>query len=290
MVADDVFQTSKTNLTQAELNFTTNAIIDACDTLDGVADRLLENPLHCNFDINSLACNQTTTASSASGNVTCLQSSKIAAIKNFYAGPKRSDNGNQLYPGFSFGSEIEWILQEGNLADAFSIPILQNLVFNNLSYDSDTFNWASDVALLNAKAGRFIDEISPNISAFRNSGGKFLTAQGWADPYNVALWPIEHLKQVEEVFGQNKTEDFYSLFMIPGGGHCGTATYYPGVPATYHVVQAMIKWVEKGRKPEEIQSSDPPDGSGRTRKLCLWPKNARYTAGDVDSWTSFVCE
>lgn len=261
-------------------------MLDACDEIDGVKDRLIEDPLRCPFDIDSLACNQSHVHSS--NRLTCLAPTKIAAAKAIYAGPKRSDNEIQLYPGFSFGSEIEWILQEGSLADAFSIPILQNLVFKDLRYDSDTFDWASDADAVDSQAGTLIDENSPNLSSFRRRGGKILVSQGWADPYNAATTPIEHLQQVEACLGEDVGE-FYRLFMVPGGGHCGAASYYPHVPAEYHILPKLVEWVERGEAPESVLTSDPPDGSQRTRKLCAWPKTARYVGGDVDDWESYDC-
>ena len=248
-------------------------------------DRLIENPLQCDFDISSLAC----TSTAASNNTTCLAPSQLTAAKAIYAGPVRSDNGSQLYPGFSLGSEIEWALQEGILAEAFSIPILQNLVYANLNYSSNTFDWAADVADLDAKAGTYIDEINPDLSPFRDCGGKLLVTQGWADPFNAATWPIEHLEQVQNALGGD-VSDFFQLFMVPGGGHCGAASFYPGVPATYHTVAKLVQWVERGEKPDAVLSTSPPDGSGRTRKLCSWPATARFVAGEVDDWNSYVCE
>jgi feruloyl esterase len=285
-------QTSATNLTQDILSFITNAVLDTCDALDGVQDRLTENPLRCSFDIDSLACNGSSSYGSSTSNdtgITCLTESQLVAVKEIYAGPVRSDNGSQLYPGFSFGSENEWLLQEGVLADAFSIPILQNLVYDNLSYDSNTFNWASDVQDVDARAGRLIDEISPDLSAFHKRGGRMLTTQGWADPFNAAIWPIQHLEQLQNFFGMD-VSDFYELFMVPGGGHCGAASYYTHVPATYHVVPALVEWVERGEKPQAILSTNPPDKSNTTRRLCAWPATARYVQGDEDNWNSYVCE
>ena len=203
----------------------------------------------------------------------------------------RSDNNSQLYPGFSLGSESGWALQQGALASAFSIPILQNVVYDNLSYNASTFNWASDVGDMDAKAGTYIDEISPDLSSFADREGKLLLTQGWADPLNAAIWPIEHLEQIQNAYnGTGCVNDFVSLFMVPGGGHCGAATSYPGVPATYHTVAKLVQWVERGETPEEVLSTDAPDGSARTRKLCVWPATARYISGDVDNWTSYVCE
>lgn len=52
----------------------------------------------------------------------------------------------------------------------------------------------------------------------------------------------------------------------------------------------LVDWVERGNKPEEILSTDPPDGSSASRKLCAWPKKAVYVSGDVDDWLSYTCE
>lgn len=281
-------QTTNSKLTQAELNFTTNAVLDACDEIDGVKDRLIENPHLCHFDIESLACKDSSQPTNSNDTPTCLGPSKIAAAKAIYAGPKRCDNNQELYAHFTFGSEIEWALQEGPLASAFSIPILQNLVFDDLDYDSNTFNWASDVDTLDARAGTFIDENSPDLSAYRKRGGKLLVSQGWADPYNAADLPINHLKEVQSFFHED-VNDFYRLFMVPGGGHCGAASYYPHVPATYHVLPKLVEWLEQGRAPESILSTGPPDGSNRTRKLCSWPETAKFVGGDVDHAASYEC-
>lgn len=173
----------------------------------------------------------------------CLTGAKTVAAKAIYAGPTRSDTGAEVYPGFTFGSEVEWALQQGNLSRDFSVPILKNLVFDDQLYDNSSFNWASDVDIVDAKAGRLIDSISPDLSAFRGRKGKLLVSQGWADPYNAATWPIEHLERVENAMG-GSVDDFYRLVMVPGGGHCGGAEYYPTVPATYFFSQPLVEWVE----------------------------------------------
>lgn len=178
--------------------------------MDGVEDGVIENPLVCDFDINSLACDASTTDPTS-----CLTKAQLAAAKDIYAGPVDSRTKASLYPGFSLGSETQWAMQEGGLANAFTVPILQNMVFDNLTYDSGNFNWGSDVDLLNKRVGAYIDEISPDLSAFQKAGGKMIVMQSWADPYNAALWPIQHLKQLEEASGGN-VGDWFRLFMVPG--------------------------------------------------------------------------
>ncbi|KAF2120050.1 Tannase/feruloyl esterase [Lophiotrema nucula] len=289
--------TNATFLSQPVLDFITAEALRECDLIDGVADNLIENPLACPFDVSSLACNGSILT--PNDNITCLISSHITAAKAINQGPVRSDDPTtSLYPGFSSGSETNWLLQEGTLASAFSIPILQNLVFNNLSYDAATFNWASDVDILDARAGTFIDETSNNLSSFWKRGSKMLVYQGWADPFNAAAWPIQHLEAVTRAtIGDNATvvnNDFMKLFMIPGGGHCGASisAQYSNIPAEYDMVPALVNWVEKGHVPlEGIKSEAPSDGSARTRRLCAWPAVAKLKdGGEVDDWESYVCE
>jgi len=286
--AQHAMENTSSYLSQAVLNFTGQAVLEACDAKDGVKDGVIENPLECDFDIDLLACNATA-ASHTNNSVSCLTPDQMKAAKAIYAGPENAKTEEQLYPGFAHGSEIQWILQEGDLSNAFSVPILQNLVYKNLYYNASTFDWASDVSTLDANAGAKIDAISTNLTTFRNRGGKLLVYQGWADPFNAQTWPIQHYEEVQSFFGHD-ISDFYNVFMIPGGGHCGAASFYPQVPAMYHTVPALIDWVERGKKPEEVLTTDPVDGEMRSWKLCAWPRTAVYVQGNVDDWTSYVCE
>ncbi|KAJ5408027.1 hypothetical protein N7509_001910 [Penicillium cosmopolitanum] len=276
-------------LDQATLNATTKKILDACDEIDGVKDGLIENPLLCHFDLDTLARSSATTV--ASHNQTCLSPKQIQSLKSIYAGPRNPRTGAIIYPGFEFGSERELMLQETSLYLAYAAPLLQNLVFHNLSYEVDTFDFDKDVAKVNSLASPLIDEISSDLDAFRLRGGKMIVTQGWTDPFNAPTWPIEHLKQLEKASQHGSVAEFFNLYMVPGGGHCGAAETYPSVPATYHVNEALLAWVEKDIFPSWIQSSNPPDGSSRTRKLCPWPKTAKLrdlTRPDISE--SYECD
>ncbi|KAF5528156.1 putative esterase [Colletotrichum aenigma] len=267
---------------QETLTFIRDSILDKCDTLDGVADRVIENPLACSFDLSTLACTSSSTNAS-----TCLTPAQITAAEQIYAGPRHSQANASLYPGFDLGSESEWINQEGRLSLSFSLPLLQNMVFDDLSYNGSTFDWATDVRALDEKVGSLIDSISTNLTAFKGHGGKSIVTQGWPDPYNAATWPIQHLEDVEKVTGDRK--DWASLFMVPGGGHCGGASSYPQVPSKQSSLEALVEWVEKGAAPTELLGSEPADGSSRTRKLCPWPQTAKLLGTNAYDSGSYVC-
>ncbi|KAK7565291.1 tannase and feruloyl esterase [Phyllosticta paracitricarpa] len=272
-------------LSQDLLNHITSKVIEACDLDDGAADQLVQNPLSCKFDIDTLACEP-----GAPNSTTCLSDVQLQAAKAIYAGPKDARDGAVVYPGFTLGSEAVWAEgQEGALADSYATALLQNLVFNNLNWSTDSFNWASDIDKVDEFAGLLIDSTSTDLVSFKERGGKMIVSQGWADPYNAPTLPIDYLNALGERFGGD-VSDFFTVFMVPGGGHCGSASYYDSVPANYHGVDALVEWVEYGVKPQSIVSDEPSDGSNRTSKLCPWPKIAKFVGNDTDSADSYDCQ
>jgi hypothetical protein len=159
-------------LDQAALNFTRDAVVKQCDKIDGVEDGVIDDPTQCDFDIESLLCGDG--QARVSKNVTvCLNATQIETVKAIYAGP-----GKDVYPGFAMGSESEWMVQEAELYEAYAVPILQNLVFKNLSYDYTTFDWERDVKVVDEVAGPLITAISPRLDEFKARGGKLIATQG----------------------------------------------------------------------------------------------------------------
>lgn len=160
----------------------------------------------------------------------------MEALKAIYAGPMDKRTNTTVYPGFSLGSERELLAQETSLYKAYAAPLLQNLIFHNLSYDIDTFSFERDVAQVDAIAGPLIDEIGVDLSAFQRRGGKMVVTQGkriftnrarfwanvanedpgWTDPLNAATWPIQHLEQLQQSSTESTVASFFSLYMIPG--------------------------------------------------------------------------
>ncbi|RDW87367.1 hypothetical protein BP5796_03061 [Coleophoma crateriformis] len=276
-------------LPQSSLDLITDTALDQCDELDGLKDGLIENPLACNFSVSSLQCIGNSTAM-ANNQTVCLTSEQVTTAKALYTGPydTRLWTGTVIYPGFSVGSEREWVTEETTLADSYGIPLLQNLVFNDLSWDPMTFDFGTDMDLVNRRAASFINHMSPDLRQFQSAGHKILVTQGWTDPLNPGILPINHLHNIETFFNGD-VSDWYRLFMVPGGGHCGAVSTTSNVPSTYATLEALAEWVENGKSPEYVISSGPPNGDKTTRKLCPWPQVARYSSGNLGNYTSFDC-
>jgi hypothetical protein len=73
-------------------------LLNQCDTLDGVKDRMIFNTKACHFDPKALVCKGTKTDG-------CLSAAQAAALEKGFAGPKDS-KGRQVYPGFFFDTGI----------------------------------------------------------------------------------------------------------------------------------------------------------------------------------------
>jgi Tannase and feruloyl esterase len=93
----------KSILTVSKLPVLHDAVMKACDSLDGVADGLLLNPRACTFDPGTLQC-----PSDVDG-ANCLTKAQIAVVKKIYSGPV-DDHGNYYYPGGqAYWSELGWL-------------------------------------------------------------------------------------------------------------------------------------------------------------------------------------
>lgn len=82
------------------------------------------------------------------------------------------------------------MLQETSLYVQYAAPLLQNLVFNNLSYDIESFDFDGDVAKVNKAASHLIDSVGYDLGAFRSHGGKMIVSQGKQQClYLMSSWP-----------------------------------------------------------------------------------------------------
>ena len=93
---------------------------------------------------------------------------------------------------------------------------------------------------------------NPNLSAFRDRGGKLILWHGWADPLIYAEGTIDYYTRVQqEMGGPQKTSSFARLFMAPGVGHCAGG---PG-PQPRQPFDSLISWVELGTCTRDAERS-----------------------------------
>jgi feruloyl esterase len=215
----------------------------------------------------------------------------VDAVKKVHAGLIHPRTGEVLFPGFSFGSEAFGANQGWNgFLVAPKRPMRSEVynyfLFNDPAWDFRTFDFDKDVAYADAKLAHMA-AIDPDLSAFRDRGGKIVMYTGWADPVAAPLDVIKYYDAVtKKMGGSGKTEAFFRFFMAPGMGHCGGG-YGPN---TFDMLTDLENWVEKGEAPRQIVASMQEGGKTvRTRPLCVYPQVARWSKGSTDDAANFTC-
>ncbi len=290
-----------------KLSVVTDAALQACHGENGVID----DQGQCRFDPSNLAC---TVAKSDQ----CLSPPQIDALKEIYAGMQDA-TGKLIFPGYSPGGESDpagwrmWITGaeptrvERTLMYGYVTGYFVNMVFETSDWNFRGQNLADALAKAEEKTGRAIDATDPDLSAFRDAGGRLIYYHGWNDAGIPARSSIDYYEEVAaKMGGIEKVQSFYRLFMAPGMQHCGLGlgpnsvgdVMGPPPPSrdpAHDVVAAVAHWVENDVAPDQIiatfyRRNDPTKGIAVQRPWCPYPAAARYSGqGDRADAASYVC-
>jgi feruloyl esterase len=258
------------------------AVVNACDALDGVKDGIITDPGKCTFDPAVLAC---TTANQEN----CLTAPQVETAKQLYSGPVNPRTGQSLYPGLPRGSEFVWdgIDPVPGGPPPFG-PIFQWVFGPTWTWPQFDFDH-QDTAFTQKLAG-IVNATNPDIDTFRKHGHKLIMYHGWSD------WlvpPGESINYYNAATARNPDSDqSLRLFMVPGMSHCSNG---PGA-THFDALGAMVDWVERGVAPDRMIASKLPPGetTGKPilqRPLCPYPRNAQYQgSGDPNDAANFICK
>ena len=282
-------------ITPSDVPLVKEAVYEACDSLDGLDDGLVSDPLACRFDPATLVCESDQTDD-------CLTEDQIEALRKIYGGPTDS-SGRHLYGGVPFGSEPYWGFwitgETANVNDDamryVSTQFMRYMAFPDdpgEAYVLADFDFDRDPQRMK-RMGKIYNVDDPDLDAFRESGGKVLMWHAWADAAPPPTETIAYYEAVEKRVGSREnTQDFFRLFMVPGMDHCGIGEG-PGIMLRgFDPLTALERWIERGETPESLLTTKT-DSNGTvlwTRPVCPYPKRAVYDGeGDPDDASSFKC-
>lgn len=260
-----------------------DAVLDACDGIDGLNDRLIQDPTRCQFHPKVLACR------SDDDTTSCLTPAQVEAVRTIMS-PVKTRSGIEVSPRREPGSELGWgFFFRGQdpaplVADSFKF-----IVFKDPNWDWRTFDLERDLAKAESAGDlKAADAVDPDLSAFAARGGKLLMYHGWSDALVAPRASINYYSRVLAAMGgTRKTSDWIRLFMAPGMGHCRGGDG----PDTFDAVGALEAWLEARRAPDRIIAAHLTAGiPDRTRPLCPYPQLAVYRgSGSIDEAASFTC-
>lgn len=261
------------------------AVLGACDRLDGVKDGVIEDPRNCHFDPKTLLCK--------SGNASdCLTATQVQTVERIYEPATNPRTKATIYPPFEPGSELGWTFFAGPNPPSVATDLFKYETFKDPNWDWHTFDFDKDVALADKVDNGILNTLDPNLEPFFTRGGKLIQYHGWADSLIAPGNSINYYESVvEKLGGVSKIDGSYRLFMVPGMGHCGG-----GEGATnFDMLTALEAWREHDEVPERVIATKyvgngPASGVAMTRPLCPYPQTAQYKgSGDTNDAANFVC-
>jgi hypothetical protein len=271
--------------TQAAVAMLHDSVIAACDRIDGIPDGQIDDPRKCSYDPAPLLCPEHARAAA------CLTRAQVEAARAYYSGPRDAD-GTSLFPGGApYGSELGWVgpsaaTQTGKFAaDAFiKLLLLPGELPESYSWRDWRFSKVSLHRLL--AAGAAYDATDPDLTAFRDHGGKLILWQGMADNAAGVHGVLDYYQAVRErMGGLEQVRRFARMFPVPGGYHCRGGY----VPYDQDFLGAMVNWVERGTAPDAVLAvATLSGGAVRRRPLYAYPTLTRYRGGDVNDPGSFA--
>jgi len=295
-----------------KLTRATAAAIEACDTIDGVEDGVIEDPARCEYDASALV-------GSSTAECPAFTAADASIVNRIWDGPTRVD-GSPLWVGAPRGSDLLALSNSTGdplrpQAMGITLDWFRYFLSENREFDWTTVTHSGYEQLFDQSVEQFgtvIGTDNADLSAFRDRGGKAIVWHGWSDQLISAFGTIDYYERVVAgMGGLGAAQEFIRLFMAPGVGHCAGGNG----PQPSGQVEALIDWVENGREPETLMATlragggragggpggraggGAPDGAPaaapaviRTRPLCPYPEVAVYRGrGSTDEAASFSC-
>jgi feruloyl esterase len=264
-----------------------NAVLAACDGLDGLNDGQIDNPRLCHYDPRKLVCKPGKAKATD-----CITAQQADVMRQLYRGAV-DDQGRQLFfGGEPYGSELIWtgpgsFLTMGHVLAANQIKFM--IYGGETHQDFDWRTWKpgkDDVADL-MKEGGYYNANNPDLSAFKAKGGKLIMWQGEADNAGGSYILPDYYQRVRDNMGGFAgTDPFLKVYLFPGMYHC-----FGGYVAYEHdLLGPIVNWVERGEAPNAlIGTAILKDGTIRNRPTYSYPTQARYKGkGDINAADNFV--
>jgi len=318
-----------TNLTTGQLSLVSNAAIGACDTVGSQHLGYIPDPSQCKYDPTQDATVLCTASGGTNSTSNCVSTVQATAINKMWYGQTSdgsvpspaSDNGfgvapaaNQKWYGFTRGTDLTPVAGGSPLSPAalqlftdfialemqnplLGLPSFQNATGNgtngwmSLSYAQLSMAFDRGVALQTAFDN--VNTDNPDLSAFRDRGGKMIMYHGLADIVIPPQGSINYYNRVaSQMGGIAAIQNFYRFYLAPGLSHGfmnGTAnpSANPPLPTENGLYGVLTDWVEKGIVPGRVDVKTQ-DGT-KSRPLCVYPQQATYGSGDPNQTASYTC-
>lgn len=270
------------------------AVLVACDALDGVSDGLIQDPRRCHFRPASMICRD------GQDPATCLTPAEAGAVQRLHDGATDS-RGRRLEPAIAheWGSELEWTLfvpsaqGEHVASEMFALSYLRYLADPNNpdpTYQLTDFQFTVDSFWDAVQSSGYMAALDPDLRPYQRGGGKLLLWHGWNDQHISPQSTLAYYDALTNTMGARTVSSFAELYLFPGVAHCGGGDG----PNTFDVLTPVMAWAESGKVPGKIiATKSASDGSAvMTRPVYPYPQQVRYdgtgSTSDASNFAPFT--
>ena len=270
-----------------KLDAATAAAVKACDPADGVTDGVIGDPLRCGYDPKALVGTRV--------GDDMFTEADAEVIRKIWQGPRSAD-GTFMWHGLERGADLSaYAGTSGSPLKGrpFSISLDYFIYFlaQNPKWDWTALTPAGFEMLWTQSVEQYGDVIGtddPDLTRFRDRGGKLIIYHGLADQLIPAAGTIDYYKRVQQQMGgAGKTSQFARLFLAPGVDH----GFRGAGPTPTGTMDALVRWVEEGQAPDKLMA-ERRDSRGKviqTRPLFPYPLISKYRGtGSTDDAANFV--
>ena len=221
----DLYRHPEKNLSEEKASLVNRFVMDTCDRL---GEGFLNNPRQCRVDFSKLLC---------AGNRdddTCLTPGQLKTVDTFYNGVKNS-KGELIFSGQALGNPIP--AQMGTNQGPGAIDMLFDIVkiaFNDPDLDWHKFDLDRDMPLIDMAVG-YVDAVDPDLSRYKNNGGKLLLTHGWSDTGITPETTIWYYEKVLEKMEKTRVTGYVSF------SHRGWGTAAEAPVSTVLILSARWK-------------------------------------------------
>jgi len=285
--AQAVMQEANHYVSKAKLDAATTAAVAAGDAADGVTDGVIDDPIRATWDPQALVGMRV--------GLETFTDADAAVLRQIWDGA-RSRDGQRLWHGYTRGTNLFAVAgTEGTplTGKPFGIAFewVKFFLAQSPSYDVRTLKRDEFELFFSQSAEQFGPVFSaddPDLTRFRNRGGKLIITHGLADQLIPPQSTIEYYERVQQrMGGAEKTAEFARLFLVPGVDH----GFRGAGPTPSGTQAALVRWVEEGMAPDQLlgQVKDNDGKVLRTRPLFHYPQFAKYSGtGSTDDAANFV--
>jgi Tannase and feruloyl esterase len=313
-------------VTAAKVNAIRGEFMRQCDGLDGLTDGVINNYMACReaFDTTDSPGPSPWAAKRCPNNVdpnpgdtspdACLTDGQISTLEFIYRPyvfasplahgvdsfgmwvPNTDPSGSGLIANARFrgqkgaGDDAPMHSHLGVLG--VTGFLMQDLEANPLDYVE-----GGQLEARRQELSEWLDGTDPNLSAFRERGGKMIVAIGTNDTLASPGSQLDFYQSVIDTMGREAVDDFARLFVLPQTGHglSGSSYEFDGdgraresfpIPNGWDRLAVLRAWVEDGVKPAMALTVS---AGERSLPLCSYPTYPRYRGGPESEAGSYEC-